>query len=438
MLFVRRESKGGATGDVETTAVTVSRHAATDLMAEGGTASISADSLVARNEAGPFLPLARALEQDGRLRDELAAAIAIPSLHPWHKTLRWIVLMVTVGPMAMLLELDRRGFASGPLPLGRIAIDLALVVFVTFELSRPTPRMPAASALSLVALALRWAMIPLRVCGEGVSPLLYVAAALLLAAATSILTMFPSRARVSLELMSKLGITRSQAFEATRLDEPGPALLAMSVGCAAGLPALLHVIRASGGGVLVQAVAVVAFGGLCPIAARRLTDFALDAREEPVRLANVLAAIGLGFALTASLTMATRLFLDGGLELARCVHRLDEGARIARAAESAEVARAANVARESPLLFLLAVVAYPFAEERVFRGLLSATLTRRFGRAYGIFAAAVAFGLAHVGIYHVALYQTVLLGIGFGVAYAEGGLFAAWLVHSLWNLLQLV
>jgi membrane protease YdiL (CAAX protease family) len=36
-----------------------------------------------------------------------------------------------------------------------------------------------------------------------------------------------------------------------------------------------------------------------------------------------------------------------------------------------------------------------------------------------------------------ALYQTVLLGLGFGVAYLEGGLLAAFVAHAAWNLLQL-
>jgi membrane protease YdiL (CAAX protease family) len=47
------------------------------------------------------------------------------------------------------------------------------------------------------------------------------------------------------------------------------------------------------------------------------------------------------------------------------------------------------------------------------------------------------FGIAHVGIYQLALYQTVLLGVAFGIAYAEGGLLAAFTVHAAWNLLRL-
>ena len=80
---------------------------------------------------------------------------------------------------------------------------------------------------------------------------------------------------------------------------------------------------------------------------------------------------------------------------------------------------------------------FPFAEERIYRGLLQDVLTRKYGRRYAVFAASLAFGVAHLGVYQVALYQTVLLGIGFGVAYLEGGLLAAFFVHAIWNLIQL-
>jgi hypothetical protein len=40
------------------------------------------------------------------------------------------------------------------------------------------------------------------------------------------------------------------------------------------------------------------------------------------------------------------------------------------------------------------------------------------------------------GVYELALYQTVLLGMGFGIADAEGGLIAAFIVHARWNLLN--
>jgi membrane protease YdiL (CAAX protease family) len=86
----------------------------------------------------------------------------------------------------------------------------------------------------------------------------------------------------------------------------------------------------------------------------------------------------------------------------------------------------------------MTVLIVPLCEERVFRGLLQRVLARRFGNARGIALAALAFGLAHLGVYKIAVYQTVLMGIGFGTAYAAGGYPAAVVAHVVWNLLLVV
>jgi membrane protease YdiL (CAAX protease family) len=59
---------------------------------------------------------------------------------------------------------------------------------------------------------------------------------------------------------------------------------------------------------------------------------------------------------------------------------------------------------------------------------------RRLGEAIAIAAASLLFGLAHLGVYRVAIYQACLLGVSFGVAYVEGGMVAAVLAHAVWNL----
>jgi membrane protease YdiL (CAAX protease family) len=82
----------------------------------------------------------------------------------------------------------------------------------------------------------------------------------------------------------------------------------------------------------------------------------------------------------------------------------------------------------------MSVVLVPIVEERVYRGLLQRVLTGKLGNARGLAAASSVFGLAHLGVYRFAVYQTALLGVAFGVTYAEGGIGAAMLVHALWNL----
>jgi membrane protease YdiL (CAAX protease family) len=156
-------------------------------------------------------------------------------------------------------------------------------------------------------------------------------------------------------------------------------------------------------------------------------------RDDVVR---TIFAIALGLVLTASLLHGTHQFFDAGGELARCTGRLDEATRRLLAAESAELARRIASVRASTALVLMTTAVMPLAEERIYRGLLMNVLVRKYGFTYGLFASAAAFGVAHVGVYELALYQTVLLGIGFGLAYAEGGLIAAFVVHAVWNLLN--
>ena len=413
------------------------RHAPADLLAEGGSVRVTAETRVALREDGPFEPLAVAIEQNGPLRDELARGIDIPSLRG-HPRLRLGLLAAAVVPMAMLLELDRELVMAGHAGVGRVLIDLILVAFVVYELSRRTPRFPGICAIALTAIARRWGLVAARLCGHDVHLLVYAAAALSVSTAIVIVGRVPSGSRVALELLGKMGVTRSQLFAATQGPDPPGALVAAAVACAAGLPALLHLARMLGIELFGQAAVFVGFAALAPIVARRATEQGEPTRARPpIPPVQILLATVCGLALTASLVTAARLFFDGGAEVARCVERLDAETKIARAAESAELARAIAKVRASAPLVIMTTAIFPLAEERIYRGLLQDTLTRKYGNAYGIFAASLAFGVAHLGVYQVALYQTVLLGIGFGVAYVRGGVLAAFFVHATWNLLQL-
>ncbi len=413
------------------------RHSPTDLLAEGGSVRVTVDTEIALSEEGPFEPLATAIEKNGPLRDALARDIAIPSLRGYARS-RVVLLTANVIPMAMLLELDRELVTAQHASVGRVVVDVILVAFVIYELSRRTPRMPGICATALAAIALRWALVATRLCGRDVHLLVYAAAALPAVSAVFLAANVPSRARVALELFGKLGITRSQLFTATQGTDPPGALVAAAVACAAGLPAALHLTRMLGIGLFGQAAVFVAFAAIAPIVARRATE--PDAPVEGARSISpvrILLATAVGLALTAAIVTAARLFFDTGSELARCVDRLDLETKIDRAAESAELARAIAKVRADATLAIMTSVVFPLAEERIYRGLLQDVLTRKYGRSYAVFAASLAFGVAHLGVYHVALYQTVLLGVGFGVAYIEGGLVAAFVVHAIWNMLQL-
>lgn len=415
-----------------------------DLLAEGGTVSARAETLISRSAEGPFAPIAEAFERDAALRDVVAADIAVPSLAPWSRA-RLVVLALAAIPLLMLVELDRELAGKELLGTGRLLADVLVAAFVVFELTRRTPRMPSVAGGALLAVSMRWLLVTARLCGKGVHPAVWAAAALSAGAAFAVLARAPSRARLALELMSKLGISRSDAnaVRSRRARDVPSALVAVSVAAAAGLPLLLWILRRNGAGVWVQATAFVAYAVVVPWVARR-RDVAAAARAEGAASSSIgradvvraLFAIVLGLVLTASLLHGTHQFFDAGGELARCTGRLDEETRRLLATEAAELARRVANVRASTALVLMTTAVMPLAEERVYRGLLMNVLVRKYGFTYGLFASAAAFGVAHVGVYELALYQTVLLGIGFGLAYAEGGLAAAFVVHAVWNLLN--
>jgi membrane protease YdiL (CAAX protease family) len=374
-----------------------------ELVAEGGTLTVRAETLISRTGEAPFAPLAIALEHDAPLRDDMAKAIPVPSLTAWSRA-RFVVLALVAAPLLLLVELDRELVSKHLLGPGRLLVDLLLAAYVVFELTRRTPRMPAVAGAAMLAVSMRWFLVATRLCGSGVHPAVWAAAALSVGTALAILARAPSRGRVALELLAKLGITRSEANAVKARAEvvPPGSLLVAAAAAAAGLPLVLFVLRRSGAGVWVQAAAFVAYGLVVP----------------------------------ASLLHGTHQFFDAGGELARCTGRLDDATRRLLAAEATELSRRVAWVRASTALVLMTTAVMPLAEERIYRGLLMNVLVRKYGFTYGLFASSLAFGVAHVGVYELALYQTVLLGIGFGLAYAEGGLVAAFVVHAVWNLLN--
>lgn len=409
-----------------------------DLAAEGGSVAVTAETLISLREEGPFEPLARAVRKSGPLRDALARAIAIPSLRHYAR-IRLSLLAIVTPPIAMLIVLDRDLVLGGHADTGRLGVDLVLGIVVAYELSRRTPRKPRFSAIALVAIALRFCVVAARHCGRQVSPLLYASAALAFVAACVLSSYVPTSSRIALELLGKLGVSRSALLRANEREVPPTALVAASVACAAGLPAIMHLARISGAGLFAQTVVVVIVAAAAPDAARRLFEprrppFSSGERHRP---RDIALATAIGLALTAGVVTTGHLLFDTGAELARCVERLDAEARLARVAEAAELTRAVAQVRASLPLVVMTCVVFPFVEERVYRGLLQDVLVRKYGTVYGVVAAALSFGVAHLGIYQIALYQTVLIGIGFGVAFAEGGIVAAFVVHAIWNLLQL-
>ncbi len=408
-----------------------------DLAADGGAIAVTAETLIARDAAGPFAPLGTAIDEDAALRDDLARALPVPSLTGWLR-LRLAVLAVAAVPLLMLLELDRELVAKDLLGSGRLLVDLLLGAYVVFELTRRAPRLPGIAGAALLAVGMRWLLVVTRLCGKNVHPAVWVALALSIGAGLTVFARAPTRARLALELLDKLGISRADANAARKPESVTTRLVVTAGAVAAGLPLLLVGMRRSGVTLLPQAVVFVIYALIVPEIVKRVLDRrALERLTTPrTHVVSTLLAIGAGLTVTAALIHGTHQFMDAGGELARCTGRLDEASRRLLGAEAAELSRRIATVRASTMLALMSTCIMPLAEERVYRGLLMNVLVRRYGFAYGLFVSSMAFGFAHVGIYEIALYQTVLLGVGFGLAYAEGGLVAAFVVHALWNLLN--
>jgi membrane protease YdiL (CAAX protease family) len=413
-------------------------------LADGAGARVGADTEIALSADGPFEKAAVAALRDGRLRDALAAGLpAGPSLRGWART-RIAILALGVAPALMLLELDRELVSGGAGSAGspaRLAMDAALVAWIVYELTRKTPRVLAAATVALASFALRWALVAARLCGVGLHPALWAAIALAFGAAGLALARGPSRRRVVLELLDRLGIPRLEALSAQLPPIAPGALVAAASVAAAGLPLALLAMRHAGRGVGAETAVFVAYGAIVPAVVTRRFDPARGARRadrEGLTAGRIALAFAAGLVLAAALAGAAHAFFDTGAELARCTGRLDAETRRLLAREAEEIRRSVEAARASGWLVATTVLVVPIVEERVYRGLLMDVLVRKYGAAYGLFASAVVFGVAHTGSYDVALYQTVLLGVAFGVAYAEGGIVAAIAAHAAWNVTRLI
>lgn len=426
MIFVRRDGEAG--GDREP-------YREADLVRdrEVGETVLRADTPAAATAEAPLVPLARLLDDDGAVRDAFARALPTPSLRRFQR-LRLLFLGLALPPLLGLLELDRELIFAGRPLTSRLVIDLLFAATLGWALLRPTPRYPKITAAVLFALAARWLLIAGAMCGHRAKPWVWGAVGLATIAGFGVLTVAPDAERVTLELLGKLGIGRTDVVRARRGSIPDGRLLGWGLVVGSLFPALLHLMHRAGLEVGLQAVLVTVYAAVLPAAARRIVR---APKSPPIAPAAVLQAIAVGTVLTAALLQGARHFFDAGVSIADCVGRLDEDTRRLVVREAAEVSRRLESARASTGLMLMSTVVMPFAEERIYRGLLMKELALRYGRTYGLFASAAVFAVVHLGVYETAAWQTLLLGVAFGITFLEGGLLAAFVVHATWNLLQL-
>jgi len=296
------------------------------------------------------------------------------------------------------------------------------------------PRHPKTTAIVLLASATRYAMLIAKPCGAA-APTFWVSGVVAFAGAGAVLALAPGPARITRETLALLAVP-AEDVRATRVRAP-PSIgyVASAFGVAAGLPLVLALAMWANVALVVRAAMFIAYAGIVPMAIE--TFFEPRLRRARYDWSRVPAAAALGFALTLGVTDVARHTMDAATYAQKCVDPSGYDGSVTKRfldAQNREVTRTSPEEGNPWALLMLNVLVAPLAEERIYRGLLQRVLVARVGRAAGIAGGAVAFGLAHLGVYRVATYQTMLLGAAFGVAYGDGGLAAAAIVHALWNL----
>ncbi len=407
-----------------------------DLRADGGSVPVDARTEVEIAD-GRWLSLPRALVESQALRETLAAAIEVPCLRG-HGRLRAATGALAAFPMIAVLVLDLRA-ASGLVPgsLGLVAADLVSAAFVGRELARRTPRMPRVAAAILLAAGVRLLGLVMKVCARGVDVPTWLATGLAFAAGGLWLARAPTASRVALELGGKLGLARRDLSSARAEEdaEVSSRLFAVSLAAALGLPLALALARRAGTGLEAQALLLVAYGALVPLGVARVAGSNATPRRGPM---DVAFGTAIGLVAAVALAGGGDAFMRAGDELARCAEKLDAESRRMVASHAQEVREALVRVRSSTWLTSMTVLAIPFAEERIYRGVLLPVLVRRYGRAYGVFATSLGFAVLHASVYVLAGWQVAMLGFAFALAYLEGGILAAIAAHALWSLFQIV
>lgn len=393
-------------------------------------AELRSETLVARRREGPFLPFFQALHEDPALRAVFARALQLPALRrlrPWRT---W--LLAGLVPLLVVVELERELWSSGAAPVGtRMVTDLFAFGYVATDLVRPVPRHPRVCTLLLLAVTARYLYMIAAAHGHGLSAIMWAAPAMALSSAVGVWALVPTRAALVARVLARF---RLQAPQPSRVTVPRAITRALAAALA--VPAALLSVRALGGDLWVQAAVFLGVGAL----AARLGSSPPAVAYGPIwdnraRLLRLVDAVALGLAVTLGLAGLAHYLVGAGAEVVKLTQPALYERAVARflRSEATETSRQIAGVRTRYAFVFMSTIAGPILEELIYRHALQRALRGRFGVARAILMTSLVFALAHLGVYRASLYQTVLLGVGFGVAYEEGGLLAAICVHAVWN-----
>jgi len=372
------------------------------------------------------------VDLDPALRARLLEAYPLPKAARYA---RWRgLLAIGLLPLIMLAELDRELVLQGQEGArAALGIDVFLLFAIASDLARRNPRHPTATGLAFTGVFARFLLLIVAQCGRAL-PLFYLGAGVALASAMAVFVLSPTPSLVARHLRGALSLGLPHREDSRRASPTGFLLYALAV--AAAFPLLLQLIKRTKLPLVPQILIFVGLAAVLPWLGRRLLA------PERTRARPAPSAAAIAGATTSGLVMAFALIrggqhlLDAYAYSRRCV---DEGGYDAsllhRFLEAQRLERIPAGALSSGwTLFLATALLAPLAEELIYRRLLQQTLRERLGPGLAIGISSTMFGLAHVFVYVVSNWQTVLLGIAFGLAYEEAGLAASVATHVLWNL----
>lgn len=412
----------------------------------------SGDDCLTLRPDDPYVPADRELDRNGALRDVLLAAFPLERAERYAKA-RFFLLAGLV-PVTLLVLLDVQRVASGQEGgFAHLVVDVLSVVVAAVGLAHRYPRHPHVTSAVYGASGLRIGEITAIRCGE-VPWVLPAFGALALGCAVATLVLSPSPRAMADHLRRALAMAPPTQLPAR--SSPGFfRYIFYAVGAAALLPAMLWLLQSSHTSLGLQLVAFVLFALFIPFVGRvfvgreppvHRTGVA-DALGTPLRMfrpsarTRSLAATRVGAVAITSLVLSFALVhgaqstVEGTARVQACMSDSPVPSTALQrflAAQRAEPGGTPH--RGDPSWLSLTVVLVPIAEELVYRGLVQHALRRRLARRWAIGLAALLFGLAHLVAYRSAVYQPMLLGLSFGLAYERAGIFASIVVHMLWNL----
>lgn len=426
-VFVRAKSAPGKAGEGPPSADD-EPVLPTDMVPEkGGPPRVDAMTLVSRKKEGPFVPLLVALRTDGGLLAAFARALEVPSLKRARPLRTW--MLAGLMPLLVVTELERELWVKGAAVGARMVADAFLVVALAIELLRPVPPRPRAVSLVFFAVGARYVFMILSAKGQGLSAMIWVAPAISIAAG-ALAFLLPARERLVTEVASRLHL------EVPRTDEQSdPRAIRSAIAAAIVLPASLLVARKIGLTLWEQAGVFLVVGAIASYFVAGSLRGALrrgwPATGESIAygLVRTFGLAGLAHHVAGSIGEVWKMLSPEGFA--------HTGARFFEA-ESLESSRQVEAVKARLAFVGMTVVFGPIIEELIYRGGVQRTLRARLGAPGAIAIASLLFAVAHVGVYQAAIYQTVVLGIAFGLTLEEGGIVCAIAVHAIWNLYLLV